>query len=62
MLDAKLLKSILHVKRQKVNGRVFKREFRETGPRSDTHAPIAPRLHDTERSSFSVYMIPEWNL
>ena len=44
--------------------KAFKREFRETGPRSDTHAPIplpTPRLHDTERISFSVYMIPEWN-
>ena len=42
--------------------KAFKREFRETGPRSDTHAPIPPpRLHDTERISFSVYMMPEWN-
>ena len=33
---------------------------------NDTHAPLAPHYADcvfiTERSSFSVYMIPEWNV
>ena len=52
MLDAKLLNSILHVTQQKLSGRVFKREFRERGPRSDTHAPIAPDYTIRNEGSF----------
>ena len=57
MLDEKLLNSILHVNQQKLlNG-----NFEKRAPGQIRMRQSPPRLHDTERISFSVYMIPEWN-
>ena len=60
MLDEKLLNSILHINQQKLlNGNFEKRAPGLIRMRQSPSPP--PRLHDTERISFSVYMIPEWN-
>ena len=61
MLDEKLLNSILHVNQQKLlNGNFEKRAPGQIRMRQSNPAPT-PRLHDRERISFSVYMMPEWN-
>ena len=62
MLHEKLLNSILHVNQQKLlNGNFEKRAPGQIRMRQFPPPPPTPRLHDTERISFSVYMMPEWN-